>query len=107
MRLQEAEQAISEFKRLTGNARYTLDLKLIYVENGVDFTLSYGDMDERFYFSMMFMYADIINQVNEDETAELFDEFEERLEAVVLKTEGIGRDFHDHLAELHAQIRWI
>jgi hypothetical protein len=53
------------------------------------------------------MYADIIDQVNEDETAELFDEFEERLEAVVSKTEGIGWGFHDHLAELHAQIRWI
>jgi hypothetical protein len=107
LRLQEAEHAISEFERLTGNARYTLDLKLIFVENGVDFTLSCGDMDGRFYFSMVFMYADIINQVNEDETAELFDEFDERLEAVILKTEGIGRDFHDHLAELHAQIRWI
>ncbi|MEI0737504.1 hypothetical protein VQ056_13930 [Paenibacillus sp. JTLBN-2024] len=48
------------------------------------------------------MYADIIDQVNEDETAELFDEFEERLEAVVSKTEGIGWGFHDNLANLHA-----
>ncbi|SMF66636.1 pRiA4b ORF-3-like protein [Paenibacillus barengoltzii] len=107
LRLQEAKHAISEFERLTGNSRYALELKLVYVENGVDFTLSYGDIDERFYYSMVSMYADIIDQVNEDETAELFDEFEERLEAVVSKTEGIGWGFHDNLANLHAQIRWI
>ncbi|MCH1640860.1 plasmid pRiA4b ORF-3 family protein [Paenibacillus timonensis] len=107
LRLQEAKQAISEFEQLTESVRSSLELKLIYVENGVDFTLSYGDIDERFYYSMASMYADIIDHVNEDETAELFDEFEERLEAVVSKTEGIGWGFHDNLAELHAQIRWI
>jgi hypothetical protein len=107
LRFREAKSAISEFERLTGNAGYTLELKLVYVENGVDFTLSYGDIDGPFYCSMVSMYADIIAQVNEDETAELFDEFEERLEAVVAKTKGIGWGFHDNLAELHAQIRWI
>lgn len=101
----EAEHAISEFERLTGNPKYVLELKLVYVENGVDYTLIYGDIDERFYYSMASMYADIIDHVNEDETAEFFDEFEERLEAVVLKTEGIGWSFHDNLAELHAQLR--
>ncbi|CAH0119012.1 MULTISPECIES: DUF6155 family protein [unclassified Paenibacillus] len=107
LRLQEAKNAISEFERLTGNVKYSLELKLIYVENGVDFTLSYGDIDERFYYSMASVYADIIDQVNEDEMAELFDEFEDRLEAIVLKTVDIGWGFHDNLAELHAQLRWI
>lgn len=107
LRLQEAKLAISEFERLTDGVRYSLELKLIYVENGVDFTLTYGDIDDRFYYSMVSMYANIMNQVNQDETAEWFDEFEERLEAVVLKTDGIGWGFHDNLAELRAQIRWI
>lgn len=107
LRLQETKQAISEFERLTESVRCSLELKLIYVENGVDYTLSYGDIDGRFYNSMVSMYADIIDQVNEDETAELFDEFQERLEAVVSKTEGIGWGFHDNLAELYVQIRWI
>lgn len=51
------------------------------------------------------MYADNINQVDEDEMAELYDEYEERLEAIVSKAEGISWGFHDHLAELHAQIQ--
>lgn len=107
LRLQEAKNAISEFKRLTENVKYTLELKLIYVENGVEFTLCYGDIDERFYYSMASMYADIISTVNEDEEAELFDEYEDRIEAIVAKTEEIGWGFHDQLADLHAQIRWI
>jgi hypothetical protein len=106
LRLQEAEQAISEFERLTGSDKYTLELKLIYVENGVDFTLCYGDIDERFYYSMESLFADIVDTVNEDETAELFDEFEERIEAMVSKTDGVGWGFHDVLADLHAQLRW-
>ncbi|MFB5679091.1 DUF6155 family protein [Paenibacillus terreus] len=107
LKLQEAKQAISEFERLTGNVKYSLELKLIYVENGVDFTLTYGDIDERFYNSMVSMYADIIDILNEDETAELFDEYEERIEAIMLKTDGIGWGFHDVLTDLHAQIRWF
>lgn len=107
LKLQEAKKAISEFERLTGSVKYSMELKLIYVENGVDFTLSYGDVDERFYNSMESVYADVIDLVNEDETAELFDEYEERIEAIVSKTEEVGWGFHDGLAALYAQIRWI
>ncbi|MGN7453361.1 hypothetical protein ACTHPH_00955 [Paenibacillus pasadenensis] len=45
--------------------------------------------------------------MNDDETAEWFDEIKERLEAVVSKTAGIGWGIHDNLAELYAQLRWI
>ncbi|MFM1655827.1 DUF6155 family protein [Brevibacillus sp. B_LB10_24] len=107
LRLQEAKHAISEFQRLTGSVKYSLELKLIYVEMGVSFTLNYGDIDERFYYSMASMYADIIGIVNDDETAELFDEYEERIEEIISKTEGIGWGFHENLADLHAQLRWI
>ncbi|MGM1050408.1 MAG: DUF6155 family protein [Bacillota bacterium] len=107
LRLQEEKQAISEFERLTDNTKYSLELKLIYVEMGASFTLTYGDIDERFYYSMVSMYADVIDTVNEDETAELYDEYEERISKIVSDTEGIGWGFHDNLQDLHAQLRWI
>jgi hypothetical protein len=107
LKLREAIQTIAEFERLTENGRHALELKLICVENGVDFTLRRGVMDELFCISLALLYGDIIEQINDDETAEWFDEFEERLEAVVSKSAGISREFHDQLAELHAQIRWI
>ncbi len=102
--LKAAKNAISEFGKLTGDIKRSLELKLIYVENGIRFTLAYGDIDERFYNSMASMYADIINQVNEDETGELFDEFEERLETVVMNTKEIGWGFYEALAEMYGQL---
>ncbi|PWW07530.1 hypothetical protein DFQ01_102429 [Paenibacillus cellulosilyticus] len=104
LRLKEAKSAIAEFERLTGNEKYSLELKLIYVENGVEFTLAFGDIDERFYYSMTSMYADMIDAVNEDETGARFDEYKERLEAIVSRTRGIGWGFHDALDDLHAQL---
>lgn len=104
LRLKAAKNAISEFGKLTGDVKRSLELKLIYVENGVRFTLTYGDMDERFYNSMESVYADIINQVNKDETGELFEEFEERLEAIVWDTREVGWGFHENLAEIHGQL---
>ncbi|MCS7461205.1 plasmid pRiA4b ORF-3 family protein [Paenibacillus doosanensis] len=105
--LQEAGAAISEFERLTESVERTLELKLIYIEMGVSYTLTYGDIDERFYYSMASMYANVINMVNDDETGEWFDAYEERLEAIVLSTRGIGWGFYDKLADLHAQLQWV
>ncbi|MGG4034230.1 DUF6155 family protein [Paenibacillus cisolokensis] len=107
LRLQEAKKAISEFERLTGNVKYSLELKLIYVESGVSFTLTYGDIDERFYYSMESMYSDVIKTVNEDETAGLFDQYEDRIRAIVSNTMGIGWGFHHNLHDLYVQLRWI
>jgi hypothetical protein len=45
--------------------------------------------------------------VNEDKTGELFDEYEGRIKEIVSKTVGIGWGFHENLADLHAQLRWI
>ena len=107
LRLQEAKKAISEFERLTGNIKYSLELKLIYVEMGVSYVLTNDVSSVWFYESMESMYADVIKTVNEDETAELFDEYEERISAIVSNTEGIGWGFHENLADLHSQLIWI
>ncbi|CAM4176550.1 plasmid pRiA4b ORF-3 family protein [Paenibacillus alkaliterrae] len=107
LRLQEAKKAISEFEKLTGNEKYTLELKLFYVEMGVSFTLTYGDIDDRFYDSMEAVYADVIRTVNFDDTAELFEEYEERISAIVSDTKGIGWGFHDSLSHMHERLRWM
>ncbi|WP_409341523.1 DUF6155 family protein [Paenibacillus sp. MBLB4367] len=107
MRLQEAKKAIAEFQRLTDNEKYSFELKLIYVEKGVLFTVTYGDIDERFYYSMESVYADAIRMVNEDETGELFEEYKERLEAIVSDSEETGWGFQNGLSETYSQLRWI
>ncbi|MEX2461675.1 MAG: hypothetical protein WD469_10355 [Paenibacillaceae bacterium] len=94
-------------EKLTGNPKYSLELKLVYVEMGVSFTLTYGDIDERFYNSIESVYADVIRTVNFDETAELFEDYEDRISAIVSDTEGIGWGFHDTLSDMHARLRWM
>lgn len=107
LRLQEAKKAISEFERLTDNIKYTVELKMVYVEMGVSFTCTYGDIDERFYNSIESAYANVINTLNDDETGELFEDYEERISAVVSNTSEIGWGFHDTLDIIHSQLRWM
>lgn len=104
LRLKEAKKAISEFEKFTGNERLTLELMLIYVENGVEFTVTYGDINERFYSSVLSVYADIIDRVNLDVTGELFKEYKSRINSVVSNSKGTGWGFYDHLSELNSEL---
>ncbi|KIL37700.1 hypothetical protein SD71_00315 [Cohnella kolymensis] len=101
LRLAEAKKAISDFEKLTGNARYSLELKLIYVEMGVAFTVAYGDIDQRFYSSIESVYADVIGTVIADDSGELLHEYKNRIHAVVSDSQGIGWGFHDNLSDLY------
>lgn len=96
LRLSEAKKAISNFKKTTKNHLLTTELMLHYVEQGVEFTNTYGDIDERFYISMETMYEKVITICNEEE--EFIQLFKERLKKIVMDTDGIGWGFHDQLA---------
>ncbi len=39
-----AKQAIAEFERVTGSKKFATDLRLFFVEEGIDFTNTYGDI---------------------------------------------------------------
>jgi hypothetical protein len=102
LRFAEAKKAISTFKKITGDNTLTFELMLYYVEMGVKFTRSYGDIDERFYNSMLSMYESLINLCIQDN--ELLETYRHRLANVVQQTIGIGWGFHDTLCELYGYI---
>ncbi|MCH5583692.1 plasmid pRiA4b ORF-3 family protein [Shimazuella sp. AN120528] len=104
LRLGEAKKAIREFEKITQNERYSIELKLYYVELGVEFTNAYGDIDERFYSSIESMYKTVIQMLNDAKNREWHDLFGERVRAVVKNTEGIGWGFHDSLAESYDEL---
>lgn len=106
LRLQEAKNAISEFERLTDNVMYTLELNLAYVDLSVSFSKTYGDINARFYDYLLSMYEDVIDIVNDEETAELFDEYKDRIEAAAWNAEDIGWGVHEIMMELYDEIRW-
>ena len=100
LNLREAKKAISEFKKLCSDKIMVIDLMLFYVENCVEFTNDYGDIDERFYSSAESVYEQVVKEVN-DSGMPTYEKFAERLEAVVNDTSGIGWGFHDSLQEIY------
>jgi Family of unknown function (DUF6155) len=100
MRLSVARKAVTEFKKISRSTHNIADLMISYVEAGVHCTLEYGDIDSSFYNSMESMYETALKHVVKED---LFSEFEDRLQAIVDNTSGMGWGFHDGLGDLFTQ----
>jgi hypothetical protein len=74
------------------------DLMLFYVEMGVQFTNTYGDINEPFYSSMETMYQRAAQLISANE---LRDRFEGRCLKIVTDTRNIGWGFHDELSDIY------
>lgn len=99
LRLAQAKKAITEFKKYSKDELKTLDLMIYYVEVGVDFTNTYGDINERFYSSIGAMYESALKKIDGDDRIESL--FKDRLKSIVDKTSEIGWGFHDYLADVY------
>lgn len=106
-KISNAKKVISDFKKLCSDKKIVIDLMLYYVEMGVEFTNSYGDIDEDFYDSVEGMYEDLVNDINKCKNSEIFEIYCHRLKAVVDNTEGIGWGFHDGLEYIYYGIKWL
>lgn len=104
LKLAEAKKAISEFNRLCSNPVRTFDLMIYYVELGVEFTNDYGDIDEPFYNSMESMYQNVVNKIRAAKDPGLYSLYRDRLNAIVVNTDGIGWGFHDQLDGMFFEI---
>ena len=88
-------KAIREFKMATSNLADLLSLMLYYVRCGNDFTLNYGDMEERFYRSMEDMFARLVEILIEQGDAELVLEFLPKVETEARRVEDFGWGYGD------------
>ena len=105
--LSTAKQAISSFKKVCQDPNMIIDLQLYYVECGVEFTNTYGDINESFYSSMESMYWTVIEAINKSDDRQFYETFADRLKAVIEETEGIGWGFYDGLCDSYYSLRWI
>ena len=100
MRLSVARKAVLEANKLGLPPEKMADLMLFYVETGVQFTCTYGDIDEPFYNSMESMFAKALKFI----TAEaLLPNFRLRAETIVDRTRNTGWGFHDTLGYIFYQ----
>lgn len=105
MRLGVARDAISNFKKLSSDAGKTIDLMLYYVETGTKFTNTYGDIEGKFYNSMVSMYNKVVNECNKSE--EFYNIFKDRLYLIVSETDGIGWGYHDDICAIYYSLDWL
>ena len=100
LKLSISRKAINDFKKLGTSAESLADLLLHFVENGVEFTNEYGDIDENFYTSIENTYSNALDLIDKNG---LLDKFEERANKIVVNTENIGWGFHDYLGDVYYQ----
>jgi hypothetical protein len=97
-RLAVARKAIADFRKLAPPPASLADLMLFYVEMGVRFTNTYGDINESFYRSMETVYEQAAKLIASSDLEELF---AERCQQIVHDTRNIGWGFHDTLTEIY------
>ena len=99
-RLSVARRAVSDYRKVSRSKASLVDLMLYYVEIGVEFTNTYGDIDTAFYESLGNMYKWAVELVVKNELEELY---ERRCRRIVEETSEIGWGFHDRLREICEQ----
>ena len=96
-RLSIAKKSISDFKKISQEPLLTIDLMLFYVDQGVEYTASYGDIDGPFYLSMEKMYLNALKLAYQ---SKLLVAFEKKSNHIAQNAcEGWG--FKDQLSEIY------
>ncbi len=102
-RLSVAKKAISDFKKISGNPPFIINIMLHYVDQGVNFTGQYGDIDEPFYNSMEKMFEEALKLAEKNS---LLPFFQKNCEEIINGAcEGWG--FQDGLAETYHELYGI
>ncbi len=99
-RISIARRAVTDYKKVSSSAEALADLMVFYVEMGVRYTNSYGDIDAPFYSSMESMYERACKLIV---SKKLQDRFEPRCKQIVRNTSEIGWGFHDTLREIYEE----
>ena len=97
-RLSVARKAVSDYQKVSGSKESLADIMIFFVEMGVQYTNSYGDINESFYNSMESMYARAIKFITEHKLQKMF---ESHCRKIVEDTVNIGWGFHDGLSNLY------
>jgi hypothetical protein len=99
-RLSVAKKAITDFGKASSSPKYVADLMLFFVETGIEFTSTYGDIDEAFYRSLQGMYSRALECIFDNDLAP---QFSDRCHSVISNLPKIGWWFNENLSEIHAQ----
>lgn len=97
-RIAIARGAVQNYKKLASSPESIAEIMIHYVEMGVAYTRSYGDISAPFYASMQSMYVAAIRHLEEHH---LMEQFQERCLQIMQRTAGIGWGFNDTMVEIY------
>lgn len=104
--LKDAKKAISDFKKICSDKIMVIDIMLYYVENCIEFTNDYGDIDMKFYNSAGSVYNQVVREINAA-GFNVYEKFADRLRAAVDNTKHIGWGFPDDLCNSYHELIWV
>lgn len=90
--------AISNFEKLSTKPENIADLMLTYVENGVEYTNTYGDIDETFYNNIARMYNKTVQYILENN---LEDKYQKRCQDTMEMSGDIGWGFGIEMEDIY------
>lgn len=96
--LKEARSIISQHSKiLKGYPDSILELKLYFVELGVEVIKDWGDMYESFYNSMESMLGNFCKDLFNN--GKYYDDFSKRIHELIPNTKSVGWGFHDFVID--------
>jgi hypothetical protein len=99
-KLSVARKAVNDYKKVSASKYGLADIMLYYTETGIQFTNTYGDIDEAFYNSMESMYRSAVKYIVQHGMQV---QFQERCWKIVCNTAEIGWGFHDELSYIYEE----
>ncbi|WP_340006086.1 DUF6155 family protein [Paenibacillus sp. FSL K6-0276] len=94
------KQALKDFSNVSTNKEQIAELMIFTVECGVDFTLSYGDIDdEKFYRTISSIYEQALSYIVDNQLEE---EFVDQCNELTQNSQGNGWGFGDGMMELYS-----
>lgn len=100
-----AKMVLSDFFDICGDSKWYGDLALFFAECATDFTMSYGDIDEKFYDALGDAYHKAVIMASENE--ELYRLWKDRLEYIYHEFSGFGWGMDDYITEEYYSIPWL
>lgn len=97
--LSKGKKAISTYFKATKDKIGKLELMMHYLETGNQFAFDFGDMYDRFYYSLESMFNQILVTL-EKESENTQKEYFLRLEKVVASSKNFGWGYYETICEL-------
>ena len=102
--MKDARSAIREYQRATSDPAGTLELMLVHVETGTQFTREFGDIDEGFYDSLCTTLHEIRKLLSSEEGRPLYRQVQARLTELAKQADGIGWGYGDYVVDIVGEI---